>query len=293
MSKSESEEGAAVRLALIQTEQNELYNFPGTRSFEREEALQLRAEYMENVFRLTEEAAKSGADLIVTTEAVNYSGHFSKVNAVYSDLYCEIGDNNTKGSALAGQSSVPEDEEKQFSALAGKYHVMILAGLIRKEAQTLYNSTVLWGRDGEIADVYHKIHLAGDESEVFRPGKKLHFVDTEFGRIGAAICWDMQFPETARSLAGLGCDMIVCPTWGWEWIYGPARAYENGIFVAAAMAVPYWMPIKDLRRPSMVVAPDGTILAEGPYDREAIIYCETESIRCEESRTFRLDTPLR
>ena len=68
-----------MKLALIQTKQNELYNFPGTRTFDTEEVLRLRHEYMEEVFRMTEEAAKEGADLIVTTEVVNYSGHFSKI----------------------------------------------------------------------------------------------------------------------------------------------------------------------------------------------------------------------
>ena len=96
----------------------------------------------------------------------------------------------------------------------------------------------------------------------------------------------------ARNLARKGCDLIVCPTWGWEWIYGPARAYENGIFVAAAMAVPYWMPIQDLRRPSMVITPDGVIKEVGPTDREAIVYCEIADIHCKESREFRTATPL-
>lgn len=265
-----------MKLALIQTKQNELYNFPGTRTFETKKALYLRHEYMEEVFRMTEEAAKQGADLIVTTEVVNYSGHFSKIKVPYADLYQETN----------------SEEEDRFAAIAAQYGVMILAGLARKENGKLYNSTVFWGRDGRIKDVYHKIHLAGDESEIFTPGQKLHTIDTEFGRIGTAVCWDMQFPETARNLAKLGCDLIVCPTWGWEWIYGPARAYENGIFVAAAMAVPYWMPIEDLRRPSMVISPDGKILEMGPTDRSAIVYCELDDIHCKQSREFRLATPL-
>lgn len=80
-----------MKLALIQTKQNELYNFPGTRTFDTEEVLRLRHEYMEEVFRMTEEAAKEGADLIVTTEVVNYSGHFSKIKVPYADLYQEMG----------------------------------------------------------------------------------------------------------------------------------------------------------------------------------------------------------
>lgn len=275
-----------MKLALIQTKQNELYNFPGTRKFERSEVLSLRREYMEDVFRLVEEAAKKGADLIVTTEAVNFSGHFTKVKAIYSDLYQEMEENEKS------DVDIPQDEESRFAEIAKNYNVMILAGLVRKEHGKLYNSTVFWGRDGKVIDVYHKIHLAGDESKVFVPGEKLHVVDTEFGRIGMAICWDMQFPEMARNLARKGCDLIVCPTWGWEWIYGPARAYENGIFVAAAMAVPYWMPIQDLRRPSMVITPDGVIKEVGPTDQEAIVYCEIADIHCKESREFRTATPL-
>ena len=275
-----------MKLALIQTKQNELYNFPGTRKFEKSEVLSLRREYMEDVFRLVEEAAKKGADLIVTTEAVNFSGHFTKVKAIYSDLYQEMEENEKS------DVDIPQDEESRFAEIAKNYNVMILAGLVRKEHGKLYNSTVFWGRDGKVIDVYHKIHLAGDESKVFVPGEKLHVVDTEFGRIGMAICWDMQFPEMARGLARKGCDLIVCPTWGWEWIYGPARAYENGIFVAAAMAVPYWMPIQDLRRPSMVITPDGVIPEVGPTDQEAIVYCEIADIHCKESREFRTATPL-
>ena len=226
-----------MKLALIQTKQNELYNFPGTRKFEKSEVLSLRREYMEDVFRLVEEAAKKGADLIVTTEAVNFSGHFSKVKAKYSDLYREMeeienavqNDRQKDVPAEKSDADIPQDEESRFAAIATTYHVMILAGLVRKENGKLYNSTVFWGRDGKILDVYHKIHLAGDESEVF---------------------------------------------------------------VAAAMAVPYWMPIEDLRRPSMVVSPDGRILEVGPTDREAIVYCEIGDIHCKESREFRTATPL-
>ena len=84
-----------MKLALIQTKQNELYNFPGTRTFDTEEVLRLRHEYMEEVFRMAEEAAKEGADLIATTEVVNYSGHFSKIKVPYADLYQEMSQVNS------------------------------------------------------------------------------------------------------------------------------------------------------------------------------------------------------
>lgn len=175
-----------MKLALIQTKQNELYNFPGTRTFDTEEVLRLRHEYMEEVFRMAEEAAKEGADLIATTEVVNYSGHFSKIKVPYADLYQEMSQEQEETLNEKNNKSdynVPTNEETRFAAIAAKYGVMILAGLARKENGKLYNSTVFWGRDGKVLDIYHKIHLAGDESEVFIPGDRLHIVDTEFGRI--------------------------------------------------------------------------------------------------------------
>lgn len=145
-----------MKLALIQTKQNELYNFPGTRTFDTEEVLRLRHEYMEEVFRMTEEAAKEGADLIVTTEVVNYSGHFSKIKVPYADLYQEMGQAQEETSTEKNNKfdyDVTTNEETRFAAIASRYGVMILAGLARKENGKLYNSTVFWGRDGRIKDV--------------------------------------------------------------------------------------------------------------------------------------------
>lgn len=142
-----------MKLALIQTKQNELYNFPGTRTFDTEEVLRLRHEYMEEVFRMTEEAAKEGADLIVTTEVVNYSGHFSKIKVPYADLYQEMGQAQEETSTEKNNKfdyDVTTNEETRFAAIASRYGVMILAGLARKENGKLYNSTVFWGRDGRI-----------------------------------------------------------------------------------------------------------------------------------------------
>lgn len=266
-----------MRIALIQTKQNRLYHFPSSDRFSKEEVIHLREEIVTSTLTLIEEAARNGVDLILTSEAFNYAGQPWRTSVPYTEFF-------------------PADDhqiEDTLSEIAGKYNTYIHAGLIRNEQGLLYNSTVLFDRSGQIMDVYHKIHLAGDENDVFTPGTKLHCIDTEFGKLGTAICWDMQFPETARTLARMGCDMILCPTWGWEWIYGPARAYENGIYVAAAMTVPYWMPIQELRKPSQVVSPEGTILAEGSYTDACITYCTVSDIHCEESRSFRLDTKLR
>lgn len=266
-----------MKLALIQSHQNELYNFPGKQRFSFNKVMNLRNSMTASVISMIETAAQNGADLIVTTEAFNFSGPFSQVDYPYKEFY----------------SHTIRPEEDACASIAKTYHTCILAGLIRREYDdNLYNSTVFFDSTGTIRDIYHKIHLAGDENAVFTAGTNLHTLDTEFGRLGFAICWDMQFPETARELARKGSDLILCPTWGWEWIYGPARAYENGIFTAAAMAVPYWGPIEGLRSPSQVITPEGVIAAHGSRFHSEVVYCILPDIHCADTRNFRLATPL-
>lgn len=265
-----------MRIALIQTKQNRLYNFPSSDHFSKTEILSLQKETVSATLELIEKAARNHVDLILTSEAFNYAGQPRRTTVSYPDFF----------------PASDHDIEDRLSNIAQKYHTYIVAGLIRNEQGILYNSAVSFHKSGQIADIYHKIHLVGDENEIFAPGTELHCFDTEFGRLGTAICWDMQFPETARQLAYMGCDMILCPTWGWEWIYGPARAYENGIYVAAAMTVPYWMPIQDLRRPSQIISPEGKILVEGSYTDSCITYCTIPDIRCENTRNFRLNSKI-
>lgn len=152
-----------------------------------------------------------------------------------------------------------------------------MAGYACREGDAAYNAALIFDRAGTLRQVYRKTHLAGDESAVFTPGDALCVQDADFGRFGVCICWDMQFPEVARTLALRGAQLVVCPTWGWEAdLYGRARAYENGIFTAAAMAVPGWGNIEPPRTPSSVIAPDGTMAACGPADRAALVTCAVD-----------------
>ena len=122
------------------------------------------------------------------------------------------------------------------------------------------------------------------------PGTGFPVWESEFGKIGVGICWDMQFPETCRAYARQGVHLVLAPTWGWEYMYAKARAYENGIFVAAAMAVPEYKDIEGKRAPSQVISPDGTVLAEGPHDRASVVAMEIDDLKaCEPYRSFRMN----
>jgi predicted amidohydrolase len=97
------------------------------------------------------------------------------------------------------------------------------------------NSALCIGEGGEIVHVYRKTHLFGRERTAFVPGDSLEPVLLAGRRIGLMICFDMEFPEVARTLAKRGADTFVTISANWHPL-GPdhataarARALENGI----------------------------------------------------------------
>lgn len=263
-----------MKLALLQSKQNELYDFVNSRRrYTIPECIRLQNEMLEQNYQMMEEVAAKGTDLMVTTEAINYAGQPENTDGDYREL-------------------ILRNQQRIFSRIGGiaaKGRCRIAAGLYRiDEDDKLRNSAVVWDDRGGIQGIYDKVHLAGAEKDYLTPGSSYQVFDMPFGRVGVCICWDMQFPECARSLALMGADLIVCPTWGWEAVYGHARAYENGIYVAAAMAVPYWMDIEGMRNPSEAEAPDGRILLSADRKRAGVFFAEMDIRDCHPYRTLRL-----
>jgi predicted amidohydrolase len=163
---------------------------------------------------------------------------------------------------------VPGPTINLIAQRANEYGVYIAFGMVTKEKveSVLYNSAILVGPDGELLDVYNKIHLRGEERMAFREGFKLPVIPTEVGNIGLMIGYDLAFPEVARSLALDGADIIaVMANWEAsnidEWkTYTRARAYENSVFIAAANRVGEDVTL-NFGGESMIVGPRGTIHA--------------------------------
>lgn len=163
---------------------------------------------------------------------------------------------------------VPGPTINLMAQRANEFGVYIAFGMVTKERveSVLYNSAVLVGPDGELIDVYNKIHLRGEERMAFREGFKLPVADTEVGTIGLMLGYDLAFPEVARSLTLDGSELIlVLANWEAshidEWkTYLRARAYENAVFVAGANRVGEDVTLS-FGGESMIVGPRGQIYA--------------------------------
>jgi len=78
-----------------------------------------------------------------------------------------------------------------------------------------YKMAILIDRNGEIKGKYKKIHLYGDHTD--GTGKRIFVHDTDFGRIGIVICWDLAFPKLFKKMKNAGAEIVFCPAyWGYE-----------------------------------------------------------------------------
>jgi len=111
----------------------------------------------------------------------------------------------------------------------------IVAGLLERDGPVVYNTAVLIDRKGKLAGRYRKVTLPREEIEGgVTPGNSYPVFDTDFGRIGMMICWDLQFPEVSQNLAMQGAEVILMPIWGGNLTLASARAIENQIWLVSS-----------------------------------------------------------
>lgn len=140
----------------------------------------------------------------------------------------------------------------RLQQLAREEGLALLAGSVLEQGAPggrLYNTSILFGPDGNRLAVYRKIHLfdveVGDgvryrESDAVAPGTELACAETPAGRLGLSICYDLRFPELYRGLADLGAELLAVPAAftlmtgkdHWE-VLLRARAIENQAWVMA------------------------------------------------------------
>ncbi len=167
-------------------------------------------------------AADRGAQLIVLPELAS-SGY------VFGD------------EAEAQRSAEDPDDGPTVRALrevCAMHGCHVVAGISERDGDCRHNSAVLIGASGRMA-TYRKLHLYYDEQSWFVPGDELPIVELPYGRVGMIICFDLWFPEPARTLALAGAEIIAVPT---NWVASfkrtvwDDRGYCQGDYVAMATA---------------------------------------------------------
>jgi predicted amidohydrolase len=148
--------------------------------------------------------------------------------------------------AMRKLSGFTEELVDGMLKLAVSYNINIIAGsLPLYKDQKLYNVSHLLRRDGT-SDAQYKLHITPDERAYWGVvgGSKLRVFDTDVGKIGVLICYDVEFPELSRLLADQGMRILFVPFWtdtknGYLRVRrcAQARAIENECYVAITGSV--------------------------------------------------------
>ena len=163
---------------------------------------------------------------------------------------------------------IPEGPTTQtLIRICDKNQISIIAGIAERNENRSYNSAVVIGPNGYLGK-YRKIHLFGTEKNCFDKGNlPLKIFNIGAARVGVMICFDWRFPETARTLALGGADLIAHPS-NLVLPHCPqaiiTRCLENRIFIVTANRVGTEERIPgnalNFIGQSQVVDPDGNIL---------------------------------
>ena len=226
---------------------------------------------------LIRDAARQGAQLVATPEMTNL-------------LDIRPG--------KARPKIVPEADDQTLGAMRGLAAELGIWMLIGSIAVTLAgedrlaNRSVLIAPDGSVRARYDKIHMfdveVGDgqsyrESRAYRPGERAVLAETEFGKLGMTICYDVRFPHLYRKLAQAGAGILTIPaaftrvTGKAHWhVLVRARAIETGSFVIAPAQGGKHEDGRETFGHSLIVSPWGEVLAEKADDEPGVILADLD-----------------
>lgn len=191
--------------------------------------------------------------------------------------------------ALYATQTVPGETTEAIGNACRKHNIYAIVGLLERDGEIIYNSAFVAGPEGLVAN-YRKCHLPYLGIDRFTGrGAALPVIDLPFARIGILICYDVRFPEAARSLTLQGADMIVVPT---NWPTGAesapefltrARAWENRVYLVACNRVGEERGARFIGR-SHAVGPDGKFLVQADGESETLLYADIDPAQARQKR---------
>lgn len=218
------------------------------------------------VGRLIANAAAAGAGLVVLPENFAFMGRREQDLLALAEA---DGDGPLQGF---------------LARTAARFGVWLVGGTVPLRATApdrVRAACLVFDANGARQARYDKMHLFDvalpgaderyQESAIIEPGDQLVVLDTPFGRLGLAVCYDLRFPELVRAMQDGGVELLALPaaftaTTGkahWE-ILVRARAIENLVYVIAAAQGGFHLNGRETHGHSMIVDPWGAILAQVP-----------------------------
>jgi predicted amidohydrolase len=199
-------------------------------------------------------------------------------------VFPEMTDTGYSIPVIQKQVRLWKDAVAAFQSISKKLSIAIVSGLGEREGDRVYNVQVLIDAGGNILAKYRKTHLVTaaplDERICFSPGNE--FVSSKLDQfiVGLSICYDLRFPEMARTLAVKHGANVIVNSSAWPFVRAEhlrilalARAVENQSYFIIANRVGVDDGVT-LCGGSLIIDPSGKLLASASSDREELIQAE-------------------
>jgi len=209
---------------------------------------------------LAEQAVQAGTGLVLLREDCNGAGNLAAARLDRPDLL------QTLAECIPGGPTA-----ERLAGLARRGNCYAAGCFLEALDGRIYNTAVLFDPAGRVAGKYCKTHLPPVERLLITPGDSLPVFETDLGRVGMLVCYDMMTPEAARCLALQGADLLLWPSLGYGWWTEAgdftirSRAHDNQVIILGALPVH-----------SCVVDAYGDFLAQGGLAPAALVEAEVE-----------------
>lgn len=237
------------------------------------------AENLDRAVSMIASAAEAECDIVVLPECLDFGW--------------------TDPSARDGAQPIPGPHQARIADAARDHRIHVVAGLVERAGDRLYNAALLVGPDGETLWHHRKINELDIGLALYEVGDRVGVVETELGTVGICICADNYWDSRAMGhvLCRMGAQVILSPSawavvpehdeaadpYGDDWLpsYSElARLYDVavvGVSNVGMMTGGPWAGRPCIGK-SLAVGPGGDVLAWGPYgvDAEALVVVETE-----------------
>ncbi|KAJ4969944.1 hypothetical protein NE237_003043 [Protea cynaroides] len=200
----------------------------------------------------------------------------------------------------ASAIDVPGPEVDRLAAIAGKYKVHLVIGVVEREGSTLFSTILFFNSQGQYLGKHRKLMPTSSECVVWSSGEKtmLPVYETSIGKIGGLICWDNRLPHLRTELYGRGIEIYCTPTGDARDVWRASMthiAIEGSCFVLSANQ---FCQRKDYPLPqecvsgdansslspesvvcaggSVIISPSGVVLAGPNYQGESLISADLD-----------------
>jgi N-carbamoylputrescine amidase len=231
------------------------------------------------------EAAQQGAKIICFAELA------------FTPFYPQV---PASGNVHNLTETIPGPTTDLFSNLAKELGVIIILNLFEKEGEKTFDTSPVITSDGKLIGKTRMVHITEyeffHEQGYYSPGDLgAPVYDTEFGKIGIAICYDRHFPEYMRALGIAGAEIVFIPQAGsvGEWPAGlyeaemQVAAFQNGYFTALCNRVGKEKKLV-FSGESFVCSPSGEIIAQAQQGKNEILYCDINLAEVKNSHARKL-----